>query len=279
MLTIARILKRTGSKTWFLIGIALALVGYWGPWVDHKTAALVLSGLDMAEFVKFLPGVRAGTEFMIRELFYLPPLAAGLCLALTGSNRLWRYPLWARAIMVTAAVTLAIIVLPPYPFIFQALGSDEFRRQFLMGAGCLAVIGGTLLYRRLPRAVVAGLLIVVSLVGAIPPLWQFFSIRSALDTVYGQPIRIGWGLWLMAAGFVIVAGAGGWILEVGRTTFPPPHAESRRGSAPRDDEGLARCWPTHLLRIEPIGGISYLHNSKRCAPRPKTHRPEEMLLS
>ena len=215
MPAIAHILDTKGSKTWFLIGIALALIGYWGPWVDHKAAALVLSGLDMAEFVKFLPEVRAGTEFMIRELFYLPPLAAALCLALMGSNRAWRYPLWARAIMVIVAIALAIIVLPPYTFILQALGSDEFRRQFLMGAGCLAVIGGMLLYRRLPKAIVAGLLIAVSLAGALPPLWQFLSIRSALDRVYGQPIHIGWGLWVTAAGFLIVAGAGVWKLKVG----------------------------------------------------------------
>jgi len=215
-------------ETWMLkrfvpLGIALVLVGYWGPWVNHKTAALVLSGLDMAEFVKFLPGVRAGTEFMIRELFYLPPLAAALCLALIGSSRLWRYPLWARAIMVIVAIVLAIVVLPPYPFILQALSSDEFGRQFSMAAGCLAVIAASLLYRRrsteaherLPRAVEAGLLIVISLVGAIPPLWQFLSIRSALDRVYGQPIHIGWGLWLTVAGFLVVAGAGVWKLEIG----------------------------------------------------------------
>jgi len=214
--------KREFKKSLAPLGIALALVGYWGPWVNHKTAALVLSGLDMAEFVKFLPGVRAGTEFVIRELFYLPLLAAALCLALMGSTHYFRYPLWARALMVIAAIVLAIIVLPPYPFILQALSSDEFRRQFLMGAGCLAVIAASLLYRRrsteaherLPRAVVAGLLIVVSLAGAIPPVWQFLSIRSALDRVYGQPIHIGWGLWLMVAGFLVVAGAGVWRLEV-----------------------------------------------------------------
>jgi len=192
------------------LGVILALIGYWGPWVNHKAAALVLSGLDMAEFVKFLPEVRAGTEFVIRELFYLPPLAAALCLVLTGGSQHLRYPLWARAIMAIVAVVLAIIVLPPYPFILQALSSDEFRWQFLAGAGCLAIIAGCLLYRRLPRAVMAILLIVVSLAGGIPPLWQFLSLRNALDRVYGQPIHIGWGLWLTVAGFLIIAGAGIW---------------------------------------------------------------------
>ena len=200
-------------KRFVPLGITLALVGYWGPWVNHKTAALVLSGLDMAEFVKFLPGVQAGTEFVIRELFYLPVLAAALCLALMGSNRSWHYPLWARTIMVMVAIVLAIIVLPPYPFILQALSSDEFRRQFLMGAGCLAIIGGAVFYRRLPRAMMAVLLIVVSLAGAIPPLWQFLSIQGALDNVYGQPVHVGWGLWLTAAGFLIVAGVGAGMLK------------------------------------------------------------------
>jgi hypothetical protein len=207
-------------KRFVPLGVALALVGYWGPWVNHRTAALVLSGLDMAEFVKFLPGVRAGTEFIIRELFYLPLLAAALCLALIGSHRPFHYPLWARAIMMIIAIVLAIIVLPPYPFILQALSSDEFCRQFLMGAGCLAIIVGSLFYRRrsteahehLPKAIVAGLLIVISLAGSVLPLWQFFSIRHALDQVYGQPVHIGWGLWLTAAGFLVVAGSGAWML-------------------------------------------------------------------
>jgi hypothetical protein len=92
-----------------------------------------------------------------------------------------------------------------------------------MGASCLIAIAGTLLYHlrsteahgRLPKAVAAALLITGALVGAIPPLWQFLSIRSSLDSVYGQPIRIGWGLWLMVAGFLVVAGTGGWMLDIG----------------------------------------------------------------
>jgi hypothetical protein len=190
------------------LGIILALVGYWGPWVNHQTAALVLSGLDMAEFVQLLPEVQAGTEFMISELFYLPLLMAALCLALLGSNQHLRYPLWARALMLIIALVLVIIVLPPYPFILQALGLGEFRRRFLAGVSCLAAIMGLLLYRRLPKAAVAVLLVLASIAGAIPSLWQFFSICDALDKVYGQPINIGWGLWLTAAGFLVVTGTG-----------------------------------------------------------------------
>jgi len=69
-------------------------------------------------------------------------------------------------------------------------------------------MGGTLLYRRLTRAAIGVLLIVISLAGVIPPLWQFFSIRSVLDRLYGRPIQVGWGLWLMVAGFLVLATAG-----------------------------------------------------------------------
>lgn len=193
------------------LGLILALVGYWGPWVNHKTAALVLSGLDMAEFVPLLPEVQAGAEFMISELFYLPLLTVALCLALMGTSQHLCYPLWARVLLLAIAILLVVIVLPPYPFILRALGVSEFRRRFLAGAGCLAALVALLLYRRLPKTVVAGLLVLVPIVGAVLPLWQFFSISDALDRVYGQPINIGWGLWLTTAGFLVVAGTGTWV--------------------------------------------------------------------
>jgi hypothetical protein len=49
------------SQIVLILDLALAILGYFGPWVDHKTAALVLTGQDMGEFVKFLPEVRTGT--------------------------------------------------------------------------------------------------------------------------------------------------------------------------------------------------------------------------
>ena len=55
-----------------LTGVAFALVGVWAPWIPHRAAALVLSGWDLAEFVKFVPGASA-----TRELFYLPVWCAG----------------------------------------------------------------------------------------------------------------------------------------------------------------------------------------------------------
>ncbi|MEA3459689.1 MAG: hypothetical protein U9R11_03285, partial [Chloroflexota bacterium] len=65
---------------------------------------------------------------------------------------------------------------------------------------------------RLSASLVAWLLMGLAFVGTVPPLWQFFSIRHAIDRVYGRPIELGWGLWLTAAGFLIVATAGATML-------------------------------------------------------------------
>jgi|Deesub1362A_J573_1020465.scaffolds.fasta_scaffold03796_2 hypothetical protein len=179
----------------FFSGFAITLVGYWGPWVNHKTAALVLSGLEMAEFVKFLPDVREGKEPMVRELFYLPLLGVALCLSLFSPSR----PRWARLTMLTMAFLLVIIVLPPYPFILRALTSAEFRWQFISAVSCLLLVA---VIHFLPRIFRALLMSTISLACAFLPLWQFFSIRDALDRTYGRPIQIGWGLWLTAIGIL-----------------------------------------------------------------------------
>ncbi|RLC69975.1 MAG: hypothetical protein DRI52_07915 [Chloroflexi bacterium] len=191
------------------LGILLALVGYWGPWVDHQTAALVLSGLDMSEYVKFLPEVREGSVRVFRELFYLPPLAAALCLALLV-GRLWpRYPLAVRVIMLSLAVGLCIVVLPPYPFVLHALASVELRGQFILAVLCLGLIAAFPLYRHLPSLLANLILIALALLGAIPAVAQFFAIRPALDRAYGWPVQVGWGLWVMVVGFAFIIAAAG----------------------------------------------------------------------
>ena len=210
--------NRWGISRTAPLGILLALVGYWGPWVDHKTAALVLSGLDMSEYVKFLPEVRDGSVRVFRELFYLPPLAAALCLALL-TGWLWtRYPAFLRAIMPSSAAGLCIVVLPPYPFVLHALTSAEFPGQFILAVLCLILIAAFPLYRRLPAKLANLILIALALLGTFPAVVQFFAIRPALNRAYGWPVQVGWGLWVMVVGFgsVIAAVSSGGLAETDR---------------------------------------------------------------
>ena len=201
--------KRWGISRTAPLGILLALIGYWSPWIDHKTAALVLSGLDMSEYVRFLPAVREGSAHVLRELFYLPPLAAALCLALLAGWLWLRYPAIVRAIMLSLAVGLCLVVLPPYPFVLHALSSPEFRGQFILSALCLLFVAASPFYRRLSNRLVHLMLIGLALLGTLPAVAQFFAVRPLLDQAYGWPTRPGWGLWVMIVGFAFVIVAAG----------------------------------------------------------------------
>ena len=197
----------TKSQIVLILGLALAIVGYFGPWVDHRTAALVLTGQDMGEFVKFLPEVRAGTAPMIREFFYLPPFAAALGLILLMASKRLAYPLVVRAVMVLAVLGLAWATLPPV-WTPQLLVTAEFRKQTVAIAFCLLLLIIHPVLRYLPLRPSAVVMMVLALLGAGSPLWQFFAIREAVNRAYGWPVQVGWGLWVTVLGFLIVmAGA------------------------------------------------------------------------
>jgi hypothetical protein len=208
-------ISKTKSQIALILGLALAIVGYFGPWVDHKTAALVLTGQDMGEFVKFLPEVRSGTTPMIREFFYLPPFTATLCLILLMASKRLAYPLAVKVVMLLAVLALAWAMLPPV-WTPQLLVTAEFRKQTVAIALCLLLlIVHPMLRHSSPRWTEVALrhaqdtaLMVLALLGAAPPLWQFFSIREAVNKAYGWPVQVGWGLWVTVLGFLIViAGA------------------------------------------------------------------------
>jgi hypothetical protein len=185
-----------------ILGLALAIVGYFAPWVDHKTAALVLTGQDMGEFVKFLPEVRTGTAPMIREFFYLPPFAAALCLILLMASKRWTYPLVIRAVMLLAVLGLVWAMLPPV-WTPQLLITAEFRKQTVAIAFCLLLLIVHPTLRYLPSWLTAVVVMVLALLGAVLPLWQFFAIRKVVNRAYGWPVQVGWGLWVTALGFLI----------------------------------------------------------------------------
>jgi hypothetical protein len=197
--------KRVSKKRQIVLvlGLALAIVGYFGPWVDQKTAALVLTGQDMGEFVKFLPEVRAGTAPMIREFFYLPPFAAALGLILLLASKRLAYPLPVRAVMLVAVLGLAWAMLPPV-WTPQLLVTAEFRKQTVAIAFCLLLLVVHPVLRPLPLRLTAVALIGLALLGTVLPLWQFFAIREAVNRAYGWPVPVGWGLWVTVLGFLIV---------------------------------------------------------------------------
>jgi len=168
-----------------LIATALAAASFWGPWVDHPAAALQLSGQDLGEFVKFLPAIRQRERPLLRQVFYLQPLACALIYALLAGARASGFPRSVRTAALLAAPPLLLGLLPPVWGHPKDLFAREFAAQatgFLSG-GILILAHG--LYRRLSARTIGLAIGVLALVTALPSHWTFWSVKP-LDLLVGQ---------------------------------------------------------------------------------------------
>ncbi len=64
------------------------------------------------------------------------------------------------------------------------------------------VQSGIFVKERTPGAV----LLLLALIGALPAVWHFFTIRGAIADVYGASLGWGWGLIVFVIGWAMV----GW---------------------------------------------------------------------
>jgi len=66
-------------------GLFLLAWGYWGAWLPHPAAGLNILGIDLPEYVKFVPEVTSGQIAIKREAFFYPllSLVVGLILLAT----------------------------------------------------------------------------------------------------------------------------------------------------------------------------------------------------
>lgn len=189
---------------WYLLMIitVLALAGYFGPWVPHPAAGLVITGLDLAEYVKFLPEVMAGQIALLREAFYTPLAAGSLIASLLASRR--ALPRMLRGLLLVAAASLALAMLPP-AWSPATLRLPEFRIQVVAILACLAAVPLTVLTRYLPERLAWTGVGVLSVPAAIWPAWSFLQARPAIQAVYNTELTLGWGFWVSLAGCLVLA--------------------------------------------------------------------------
>ncbi|RLC83058.1 MAG: hypothetical protein DRI61_00535 [Chloroflexi bacterium] len=180
--------------------LVIALAGYWAPWVNHKAVALVLTGLDMGEYVKFLPQVRSGEVRLIREVFYLPLFCSSISLTLLALNSRFRYYVLMRGLMLFLAWTMALAMLPPV-WTPRLLLQPEFRKQTLAIGICLLLPGLYPWLRNLPPRAVALAVGSLALPALILPMLSFRKVLPFIAQLYGHPLTPGWGVYLMGIGF------------------------------------------------------------------------------
>jgi len=192
-------IRRPGAR-WLPLILAglVGLAGYFGPWVPHRAVGLVITGLDLAEYVKFLPQVASGEIALRRETFYIPLFAGSLSAALLASRRELRS--WVRFTLALGAIPLALAMLPP-AWSPAGLRLPEFRLQVIAIAICLGALPTALLLARfLPNAVILALAALLALAAAILPAQDFLRVRPAILDLYRASPPLGWGFWACIAG-------------------------------------------------------------------------------
>lgn len=216
-----------------LAALALALVGYWLPWLTHPVAALRLNGYELSEWVTFLPGVRDGSLPVGRLVFLLPLGCLALLLGLAAT---WQASRPSRLLtqstletsttaprnglnallpsirgfggwgLLLLSLVCAFIVFPPYPYLLTAYADPEYRNQLF--AASLGVVL-LLLALYLPSDFKAALQIVLAALGGGLGLWSLLVLRPVASSLLGAPWAIGLGWPIMLAGFALLV-LGGW---------------------------------------------------------------------
>lgn len=192
-----------GARWTLPLAALLAFAGYTGPWLNHRAAGLAILGLDLGEYVKFLPAVQSGSLPLWRVGFYLPLVAISLTLSLYAFRPAWGFPGLLRVLMLAGAAVAALNLLPP-AWTPPLLLSPEFRLQtiMLLGLGACALSSPLLgLLPRIVPALVAGALCAAAI---IVPVWQFYRVLPEIEPLYGHALHAGWGLWATAVGLLLL---------------------------------------------------------------------------
>lgn len=190
---------------WLLpVALLLTLTGYFAPWVNHRAAGLVVTGLDLGEYVKFLPSFRDGTISVWRPGFYAPLVAVSAAALFASYRPRFHYHWTIRSLLLLLTAIAALNLVPP-AWTPSRLLEPEFRLQT---ASLLILLAGTALapfMALLSDRLAAFLVTLLVTAGIMLPLYGFFQILGEIQNLYGQPLAASWGVWLMTLGLLLVA--------------------------------------------------------------------------
>ena len=179
-------------ERWLATAVVVITISYFLPWLPHPAAGLRLIGLEIGEWVKFLPQVQFGQLSPGRNTFYLPPITAALLLLLMT----WHWPngRWQTWTARGLAILLALLAFPA----LEALRFDppETYQGRLWGIGLVAA-GAVLVAwgKRLPNWTQTVLMVLVGGAGAVWPLWGYLAVRPMIEEWLGAAVAIGLGVW------------------------------------------------------------------------------------
>jgi hypothetical protein len=178
----------------------LTLVGYLMVWLPQPVVGLSLIGLEMGEWVKFLPEVQAGA-LPDRNLFYLPPVLRGLMMAVWTVG--WPNGRWQNWIIRGLAVLISLLAFPAVEAIRFEPANQWLLRIGLIGlVGVTAVLSGFM--ARLPQRTLPALLLIFALLSLFLPTWAYLAVRPVIAELLRTEVGFGPGLLLHIVGNLLV---------------------------------------------------------------------------
>lgn len=206
-------IRETTPQLLIKIGFTAIFVGYLLVWLPQPLAGLSFIGVEIGEWVKFLPEVRSGEVGSDRNLFYLPPLTLALMMILWTvgwSNRRWQT--WC---LRGLAVLVSLLAFPALEAIrYEPAGEWLLRLLLVTLVFASAIL--VPLTERLPEATALRgawlAIMLLGLLGLILPTWAYLAVRPAVSELFRSEVGIGPGVWLNAAGHLAVLVAGASVL-------------------------------------------------------------------
>lgn len=199
--------NRRWQRSVFTAGLTLILVAYFLVWLPQPVAGLSFIGIDIGEWIKFIPQVQSGELGINRNVFYLPPITLSLILITWTVS--WPERRWQTWILRFLAIIISFLSLPSIEAFTEESTGEWFTRTVLV----LLVITFAILiplHRYLPSVITTKgkwvLIGLISLLGAILPTWTYIVLREPVGHLFQADVGIGPGAWLNAVGHLIVTG-------------------------------------------------------------------------
>jgi hypothetical protein len=189
------------SRFLFSAGCTVILAGYLMVWLPHESAGLSFIGVEIGEWVKFLPQVQAGQITPGRDLFYLPPITLGLIIALFTSG--WPNRQGTTWLMRGLAVLVSLLAFPSIDAIRFEPASEWLLRLLMIGLVIVVALASSVI-SRLDRRIIWATIVLIALFGCLLPSWTFFAVRPAVVELFRAPVRPGSGVWLNATGHLLI---------------------------------------------------------------------------
>ncbi len=205
------------AQTLLRVGFTAILLGYFLVWLPQPVVGLSFIGLELGEWVKFIPQLRSGELGINRNIFYLPPITLSLMIILWTTN--WPNNNWQTWVTRFLAIVIAFLT---FPALESILGEPPAQWLFRILLISLVVIFAAVmpLVQKWPHTLTGIIpwiaIMLLGFVGGILPTWAYFSITPVVEELVRTHVGAGLGLWLNLSGHLMASVIALYYASIGR---------------------------------------------------------------